>query len=81
MNSGPPLSTVPAQEKELRSVSVKDRPPLPQSSLSMFELSFGAVAGICSGMFVKKGAKAVAWFLGGVFVLLQVGRGPLVPPI
>lgn len=41
----------------------------------MFELSFGAVTGICAGVFVKKGAKAVAWFLGGIFVLLQVYFG------
>jgi hypothetical protein len=30
------------------------------------------MAGICAGIFIKKGAKAVAWFLGGIFVLLQV---------
>lgn len=38
----------------------------------MFELSFGAVCGICAGVFVKKGVKLLAFFLGGVFVLLQV---------
>ena len=37
------------------------------------ELTFGSVAGICAGVFIKKGAKAVAFFLGGIFVLLQVG--------
>ena len=47
-------------------------PPPPQSSVSMYELGFGTVAGICAGVFVKKGAKALAWALGGVFVLLQV---------
>ncbi|KAJ7710013.1 FUN14 family-domain-containing protein [Mycena rosella] len=46
-------------------------PPLPESSVSLYELSFGTVAGICAGVFIKKGAKAVAFFLGGVFVLLQ----------
>ncbi|KAK0503152.1 FUN14 family-domain-containing protein [Armillaria luteobubalina] len=46
-------------------------PPPPQSSVSIYELSFGTVAGICSGVFIKKGAKAMAFFLGGIFVLLQ----------
>ncbi|QRW27430.1 FUN14 domain-containing protein [Rhizoctonia solani] len=45
--------------------------PPPQSSLSTYELTFGSVAGICAGVFVKKGAKALAFFLGGIFVLLQ----------
>jgi hypothetical protein len=47
-------------------------PPLPVSSVSFYELTFGTVAGICAGIFIKKGAKAIAWFLGGIFVLLQV---------
>lgn len=49
-----------------------DRPPPPTSSVSFYELGFGTVTGICAGVFVKKGAKAIAWFLGGVFFLLQV---------
>ncbi|TRM61894.1 FUN14 family-domain-containing protein [Schizophyllum amplum] len=49
----------------------KGTPPPPSSSVSLYELSFGTVAGICAGVFVKKGAKAVAFALGGVFVLLQ----------
>lgn len=52
-------------------------PPLPpqaESSLNLYELSFGTVCGICAGVFVKKGAKALAFTLGGVFVLLQVKR-------
>lgn len=36
------------------------------------ELSFGILAGISAGVFIKKGAKAVAFFVGGIFVLLQV---------
>ncbi|KAI0724101.1 FUN14 family-domain-containing protein, partial [Fomitopsis betulina] len=48
-----------------------EAPPPPQSSVSYYELTFGTVAGICTGVFVKKGAKAVAFMLGGVFVLLQ----------
>ncbi|KAF9069911.1 FUN14 family-domain-containing protein [Rhodocollybia butyracea] len=46
-------------------------PPLPESSVSLYELGFGTVAGICAGVFIKKGAKAIAFFLGGTFVLLQ----------
>jgi len=38
----------------------------------MYELTFGTVCGICTGIFVKKGAKALAWAFGGIFVLLQV---------
>ena len=45
---------------------------LPTSSVSLYELGFGTVAGICAGVFVKKGVKAAAWLLGGIFVLLQV---------
>ncbi|KAJ7172581.1 FUN14 family-domain-containing protein [Mycena filopes] len=48
-----------------------EMPPPPPSSVNMYELTFGTVAGICAGVFIKKGAKAVAFFLGGVFVLLQ----------
>lgn len=45
--------------------------PLPESIVNLYELTFGTVAGICAGVFIKKGAKMVAFFLGGVFVLLQ----------
>ncbi|KDQ18087.1 hypothetical protein BOTBODRAFT_185471 [Botryobasidium botryosum FD-172 SS1] len=45
--------------------------PPPKSSVSVYELSFGTVCGICAGVFIKKGAKALAFFLGGVYVLLQ----------
>jgi hypothetical protein len=47
-------------------------PSPPQSSIKTYELTFGAVCGICAGVFIKKGAKAIAFLLGGVFVLLQV---------
>ncbi|KAF5357852.1 hypothetical protein D9756_001655 [Leucocoprinus leucothites] len=68
----PPLGTPSTQDKEpCGPISTNEYPPPPQSSLSLFELSFGAAAGICSGVFVKKGARAVAWFLGGMFVFLQ----------
>ncbi|CAE7224275.1 unnamed protein product [Rhizoctonia solani] len=46
-------------------------PPPPKSSVNTYELTFGSVAGICAGVFIKKGAKALAFFLGGIFVLLQ----------
>jgi uncharacterized membrane protein (Fun14 family) len=45
-------------------------PPV-ESIVSLPTLTFGAVTGICAGVFVKKGFKLVAFFLGGVFVLLQ----------
>jgi len=44
----------------------------PESIVSVPQLTFGATCGICAGVFVKKGFKLVAFFLGGVFVLLQV---------
>lgn len=61
---------------DLATQSVQDDalPPPPTSSISLYELGFGTVAGICAGVFVKKGVKAAAWLLGGIFVLLQVGH-------
>ncbi|WVN86606.1 uncharacterized protein L203_101774 [Cryptococcus depauperatus CBS 7841] len=41
------------------------------SIVNAYELSFGAICGICAGVFVKKGAKAIAFLLGGAFVFLQ----------
>lgn len=49
----------------------------PQSIVSLPQLTFGAVCGICSGVFVKKGFRLVAFALGAVFVLLQVNAPPL----
>lgn len=49
-------------------------PPPPTSSVNVYELSFGTVCGVCAGVFIRKGAKALAFFLGGIFVLLQVSR-------
>ncbi|KAL4068020.1 FUN14 family-domain-containing protein, partial [Scleroderma citrinum] len=45
--------------------------PPPQSSVNLYELTFGTVCGVCAGVFIKKGTRMVAFFLGGVFVLLQ----------
>ncbi|EJU05563.1 hypothetical protein DACRYDRAFT_46554 [Dacryopinax primogenitus] len=47
------------------------RPAEPTSMVNIYELSFGAVCGICAGVFIKKGAKMLAFVLGGIFVLLQ----------
>ncbi|KAI0693264.1 FUN14 family-domain-containing protein [Cytidiella melzeri] len=59
----PPVTSVPPAREPL--------PPSPQSAVNMYELSSGTVAGLCAGVFVKKGAKIVGFFLGGIFVLLQ----------
>lgn len=47
-----------------------DAPP-PRSSVNTYQLTFGSVCGFCAGVFIKKGAKALAFLLGGVYVLLQ----------
>lgn len=46
--------------------------PVVESSVDLKSLSFGAVAGISTGIFIKKGLKAAGFLLGGAFVLLQV---------
>lgn len=51
-----------------------DYPEPPKSILSLYELGFGTVAGICSGVFLKKGLRAIAFLLGGAFIFLQVSR-------
>ncbi|CDZ98471.1 FUN14 [Phaffia rhodozyma] len=45
--------------------------PEPASIVNPYELGFGAVCGICAGVFIKKGAKLIAFILGGAFVFLQ----------
>lgn len=40
--------------------------------MNVYELSFGTVCGLCAGVFLKKGAKALAFIFGGIFVMLQV---------
>ena len=70
--SPPPGSATPPPPAPAAAGDHKDIPPPPTSTVSLYELSFGTVAGICAGVFVKKGAKMVAFALGGVFVLLQV---------
>jgi uncharacterized membrane protein (Fun14 family) len=56
-------------------------PPLPKSEINIYNLGFGSVMGICTGVFVKKGLKTVAFLIGGVFVMLQVKRATLMFPL
>ncbi|BGP57348.1 hypothetical protein JCM8202v2_004989 [Rhodotorula sphaerocarpa] len=42
-----------------------------ESILNIRDLGFGTVSGICVGVFIKKGLRAIAFAFGGVFVLLQ----------
>ncbi|GAA5951966.1 hypothetical protein JCM3765_005155 [Sporobolomyces pararoseus] len=42
-----------------------------ESILNLRDLGFGTVSGICVGVFVKKGLRAAAFLLGGVFVFMQ----------
>lgn len=52
----------------------------PSSKISAYQLGFGSIAGICTGVFLKKGLKAIAFLLGGAFVLLQVGQSTSLVP-
>ncbi|KAG1756534.1 FUN14 family-domain-containing protein [Suillus paluster] len=63
-------STIHCDSKASAPTPPPQAPP-PESAVNLYELSFGTVAGICAGVFIKKGAKMIAFFLGGVFVLLQ----------
>ncbi|KAG9318792.1 FUN14 family-domain-containing protein [Chiua virens] len=49
----------------------KALPSPPKSSVNVYELTFGTVCGLSAGVFVKKSAYLVAYFLGGLFVILQ----------
>ncbi|GAA5979981.1 hypothetical protein JCM11641_008253 [Rhodosporidiobolus odoratus] len=49
----------------------KPVPTEAESILNLRDLGFGTVSGICVGVFVKKGLRMAAFFLGGAFVLLQ----------
>lgn len=55
---------------------VHDTGAPPSSMLDVYQLGFGTVCGICTGVFLKKGLRAIAFLLGGVFVLLQVCYHP-----
>ncbi|KAL9933499.1 hypothetical protein V8E36_007675 [Tilletia maclaganii] len=43
----------------------------PQSQVNLYQLSFGTITGLCAGIFIKKGLKALAFVLGAGYVLLQ----------
>jgi hypothetical protein len=65
-------SSRPHPEATLESTDPMTLPPPPESIVNMYELTFGTVCGVCAGVFVKKGAKTLAFIFGGIFVLLQV---------
>ncbi|BGO99927.1 hypothetical protein NBRC10513v2_004155 [Rhodotorula toruloides] len=68
-----------ASDRSYARAPVTDETDLPPSAaageaesiLSPRDLGFGTVSGICVGVFVKKGLRALAFTLGGIFVLLQ----------
>ncbi|KAF7967831.1 hypothetical protein HWV62_32955 [Athelia sp. TMB] len=66
-----PLATPTVPVTTPPQVADPSYPPPPSSSVNVYELSFGTVCGLCAGVFIKKGAKAIAFLLGGAFVLLQ----------
>ncbi|KAI0281448.1 FUN14 family-domain-containing protein [Russula aff. rugulosa BPL654] len=69
-----PGTTTPSKPQSTAALGTPDLaplPPPPESAVNMYELTFGTVCGICAGIFVKKGAKALAFAFGGIFVLLQ----------
>ncbi|WFD07003.1 hypothetical protein MVES1_002358 [Malassezia vespertilionis] len=43
----------------------------PKSIVNVYELSFGTICGLCAGIFIKKGFKLIAVFLGAAYVMLQ----------
>ncbi|KAF8488782.1 FUN14 family-domain-containing protein [Gautieria morchelliformis] len=65
-----PVSPTAKESKE-EPEKTNTLPPPPTSSVNLYQLSFGIVAGVSAGVFIKKGAKALAFFVGGIFVLLQ----------
>lgn len=67
-----PTATISNEDNIPEADMTSPLPPPPTSAVNLYELSFGTVAGVCAGVFIKKGAKAVAFCVGGVFVLLQV---------
>ena len=71
-------SSHPHSTATLRPSTLEALPPTPQSTVNMYELTFGTVCGVCAGIFVKKGIKTLAFVFGGVFVLLQVSPAYLI---
>lgn len=72
-NSTQPGTSAPFSSSSSDS-GVPHHPDMPKSDVNVYNLGFGTVCGICSGIFIKKGAKFIAFLLGGGFILLQVGR-------
>ena len=70
--AGATTASQPRSKATLGKPDLAPLPPPPESAVSMYELTFGTVCGICAGVFVKKGAKTLAFVFGGIFVLLQV---------
>ena len=66
------LTLAPSDPHPLTNIDGASLPPPPQSSVNAYELTFGTICGVCAGVFVKKGAKALAFVFGGIFVVLQV---------
>lgn len=64
--------TVSVQGPGSANLARRNEAPPVESAVDLKSLSFGAVAGISTGIFIKKGLKAVGFLLGGAFVLLQV---------
>ncbi|GMK59108.1 hypothetical protein CspeluHIS016_0701230 [Cutaneotrichosporon spelunceum] len=58
-----------AQQAKSSIINDDDQPV--ESIVSLPSLTFGALTGICAGVFVKKGFKFVAFLLGGLYVILQ----------
>lgn len=66
VGTSPPFSSASSD------TGIPYRGEMPKSDVNVYNLGFGTVCGICSGIFIKKGAKFIAFLLGGGFVLLQV---------
>jgi len=80
MNVDQRTGTASAEPRSIETLGRPDPmalPPPPESIVNMYELTFGTVCGVCAGVFVKKGIKALAWLFGGAFVFLQVSAAYL----
>jgi len=72
MNVDQRTGTASAEPRSIETLGRPDPmalPPPPESIVNMYELTFRT---FCAGIFIKKGAKGLAWLFGGVFAFLQV---------